>query len=73
MSRYIVIAQGCDDSTIAAIDDLTDEQAAVFRNVAGVLNARSRFDCQPTLQLIAFDDADAYDRERATEDVGGDQ
>lgn len=71
MNRYVISAEGCDDSTRALIE-LDDAEVAIVRRVTDALNARSTYGCQPVVQIKAEADASAYEIESATEPIAED-
>jgi len=68
MTAYIVGASGCDDSTYALVD-LNDTEVITMLRVAGAINARSTYDCKPTIRVVPEMYADSYEIESATETI----
>ncbi len=66
MSKYLIVASGCDASTYAVIA-LTDREYEVMQRVAAAVNARARSGCHPTLQIKPADQMTDYERECVTD------
>lgn len=62
MSEYLITLSGCDDSTRAVIE-LTDREHEVMQRVAEAVNARSRYGCQPEIEIKPVDQMNDYERE----------
>lgn len=68
MTRYVISAEGCDDSTRVLVE-LDDTEVAIVRRVADALNARSTYGCQPVVRIKTEADASTYEIESATEPI----
>lgn len=50
MSPYVIVIEGCDDSTAFDID-LTADEARVAERIAEMSRRTSQFDCQPKMTV----------------------
>ena len=61
MKKYLIILNGCDDSTECEIE-LSNEEIKLFVKIAKEINKRSHYQCQPTISV--------YKEFKRTEEIG---
>ena len=60
VNKLYIMVRGCDDATNALVE-LTDDELETLKRVVESINVKSRYGCQPTINITQEKPADWYE------------